>query len=455
MFKPFGMGGPPGPAGMDPMFKPGGAAATPGIIPQPEEEASGLSGLLGGLKEGFGKMDKNKAAMMMSVLSNGFGNMTLRGNGGLKQMNNAIFAQANKNITNNKSMEYLKTENPALHAQLMKLPEGVRDQYMGVVFEKMLKDPKDQFKVLTAEEKEARGLPADGSFKVNLATNEVSGVGSGGTTITNNMPGAAPTPKAGFQNVWTEDGKFSHQEVIPGGPVDLEQKADADRGAKRGKQKADAGMTVVQDLQRSLDLINDGNGAIELPSWAGGDTGVGEVVEGLATTGMAKLPRTDANAALGFANSAKANIGLDQLQLMRETSPTGGALGQVPVQQQIKLESLLGSLDPTTMRPEDYRNNASRAINIYLDLVVGNRQERAGLIEQGILTPEDNEKIEEMYKQLPFGKSGKPFDLKQPPPDFFGEGLTIEDWEQADEQTRLRAWNEHERATVPQFYLYD
>jgi len=440
---------------MDPMFKPGGVAATPGIVPQPEEQASGLSGLLGGLKDGFANMDRDKAAMMMSALSNGFGNMTLRGNGGLQQMNNAIYAQASKNRKNNKSMEYLEKENPELHAQLMKLPEGVRDKYMGVVFEKMLEEPKEQFKVLTADEKEARGLPADGNFKINLSTNEVSGVGNGGMTVNNNMPGNAPTPKAGFQNVFDENNNFIGQEVIPGGPADLEQQADAERGAKRGKQKADAGMTVVQDLQRSLDLINDGNGAVELPGWAGGNTGPGEVIEGLVTSGMAKLPRTDANAALGFANSAKANIGLDQLQLMRETSPTGGALGQVPVQQQIKLESLLGSLDPTTMRPEDYRNNASRAINIYLDLVVGNRQERAGLIEQGVLTPEDNEKIEGMYKQLPFGKNGKPFDIKQPPPDFFGEGLTIQDWNRADDEQKLRAWNDYERATVPQFYLYD
>lgn len=441
--------------GLDPMFKPGGAAATPGIIPQPEEEESGLSGLLGGLKDGFANMDRDKAAMMMSVLSNGFGNMTLRGNGGLKQMNNAIYAQSSSNIKNNKSMAFLEKENPELHAQLMKLPEGVRDKYMGVVFENMLKEPKEQFKVLTDEEKAAYGLPADGNFKINLSTNEVSGVGGGGQTINNNMPGSAPPPKAGFQNEYDENSNFIGQSIIPGGPADLAQQADSERKGLRGKQKADAGMTVVQDLQRSLDLIDDGNGAIELPGWAGGDTGLGEVVEGLATQGMAKLPRTDANAALGFANSAKANIGLDQLQLMRETSPTGGALGQVPVQQQIKLESLLGSLDPTTMRPEDFRNNASRAINIYLDLVVGNRQERASLVEQNILSEADNAKIEDMYKVLPFGVNGEPFATSNPPPGFEAEGGTRELWNGLSEEDRLRSWNEYEEQRTPQFYLYD
>lgn len=182
MFKPFG--GPPGPVGLDPMFKPGGAAATP------EDEESGLSGLLGSLKGSLGGMDRNKAAMMMSALSNGFGNMTLRGNGGLKQMNNAIFAQSNKNIKNNKSMEYLAKENPALHAQLMKLPEGVREQYMGVVFENMMK-PKEKFGAATPEQLESFGIkvdengnPVDGrAYQVSSTTGQLSSVGGGGQNI--------------------------------------------------------------------------------------------------------------------------------------------------------------------------------------------------------------------------------------------------------------------------------
>ena len=399
--------------------------------------------------------DKDTAAMMLAQLSNGLAGMTLRGKSGMQGMNNAVFASAKKNKDRNKSMEYLKEKNPELHAQLMQLPEGVRDAYMGHAFKAMFADPKDSFSILTAEQKEKLNLPADGNFKINNATGEVSGIGNGGTTITNNIPGSLPTPKAGYRNVTNEDGQLIAQEVIPGGPADLEAQAEAERVAARGKQKADAGMTVVQDLQRALDLVNEGNGVVEMPGWAGGNTGLGEVVEGVATTASSKFPRTDANAALGFANSAKANIGLDQLQLMRETSPTGGALGQVPVQQQIKLESLLGSLDPTTMRPEDFRNNANRAINIYLDLVVGNAQERAGLIEQNILTEADNEKIEAMYKPLPFGINGKPFDTRNPPPDFEAAGFTREQWLRADEDTRLRAWNDYQRSTVPQFYLYD
>jgi len=41
----------------------------------------------------------------------------------------------------------------------------------------------------------------------------------------------------------------------------------------------------------------------------------------------------------------KANIGFDKLQQMRAASPTGGALGQVAVQELVALQSSLGSLN--------------------------------------------------------------------------------------------------------------
>ena len=68
--------------------------------------------------------DKNKMAMMLSVLSNGFGNMTLRGNSGLKQMNNAIYAQAAQKEKENKTMQYLAGHNPDMYRILQKIPAG-------------------------------------------------------------------------------------------------------------------------------------------------------------------------------------------------------------------------------------------------------------------------------------------------------------------------------------------
>ena len=152
------------------------------------QKSSGMGGLLGGLKD-FAQ-DKDRMAMMLSALSNGFGNMTLRGNGGLKQMNNAIFAKGMQNVEHNKSMEFLAQKNPELHAKLMELPKGVRDKYMDVVFENMLK-PKETFSAATPEQLAAfgisvdeNGVPTDGkAYQVSSTTGKLSAIGGGGQNI--------------------------------------------------------------------------------------------------------------------------------------------------------------------------------------------------------------------------------------------------------------------------------
>lgn len=53
-------------------------------------------------------------------------------------------------------------------------------------------------------------------------------------------------------------------------------------------------------------------------------------------------PQYDLKATL---DTIKANIGFDQLQQMRDSSPTGGALGQVSEQENRLLQAVLGSLD--------------------------------------------------------------------------------------------------------------
>ena len=53
-------------------------------------------------------------------------------------------------------------------------------------------------------------------------------------------------------------------------------------------------------------------------------------------------PARDLNAKL---ETIKANLGFDQLQAMREASPTGGALGQVAVQELTALQATVSSLD--------------------------------------------------------------------------------------------------------------
>jgi hypothetical protein len=61
--------------------------------------------------------------------------------------------------------------------------------------------------------------------------------------------------------------------------------------------------------------------------------------------GLANLPATEARELQGYITTLKANIGFQALQEMRAASPTGGALGQVAVQELNYLQSIEGSLD--------------------------------------------------------------------------------------------------------------
>jgi hypothetical protein len=145
---------------------------------------------------------------------------------------------------------------------------------------------------------------------------------------------------------------------IPGGPAEKEQIAEAEKAKGRKEQQARAGGTVVQDLQRALNIVQS------TPS-----------ATGRSASAILSLPEvaraeTDVQAAKGFVESALSNVGLDTLQQMRENSPTGGALGQVPIQQQQRLEQVLGSLD-LTQRKEVVEDNIKRVINIYMDIIHG------------------------------------------------------------------------------------
>jgi len=67
-------------------------------------------------------------------------------------------------------------------------------------------------------------------------------------------------------------------------------------------------------------------------------------VVGLIGTAAARIPGTAAYRLGQYLETIKANIGFSELQAMREASPTGGALGQVAVFENILLQLVQGSL---------------------------------------------------------------------------------------------------------------
>jgi hypothetical protein len=193
---------------------------------------------------------------------------------------------------------------------------------------------------------------------------------------------------------------------IPGGAAARAAEEAERRAEGRQTQVQRAGQTVIQDLQRALDLIP------ELGALARGEG----VVGGVARAGQARIPGTVANRITQFTESALSNVGLDTLQQMRENSPTGGALGQVPIQQQTRLEQVLGSLN-INQPPNVLASNIQRVMNIYTDIIYGSPAERDRAVREGRMTPEQSAEIDTFYFQLPFDERGRPIGGAQPVPE--------------------------------------
>lgn len=144
---------------------------------------------------------------------------------------------------------------------------------------------------------------------------------AGATTINN-------IPKPDFGYVYNDpNDPTKGVTVVPGSKADIErQKVETALENKRAN--------VVSSSQNVLDAITQAKGLVGRTS-----TGIpGAMLSGIPSTDAYNLERT--------VETIKANIGFDRLQAMREASPTGGALGQVAVQELNALQASIANLDP-------------------------------------------------------------------------------------------------------------
>lgn len=80
---------------------------------------------------------------------------------------------------------------------------------------------------------------------------------------------------------------------------------------------------------------------------------------------LSDIPGTDAFDLVKQVDTIKANLGFQALQEMRNNSPTGGALGQVAVQELNMLQSTVSSLD-TGQGIEQLKENLS-AVRVHME----------------------------------------------------------------------------------------
>jgi hypothetical protein len=166
-------------------------------------------------------------------------------------------------------------------------------------------------------------------------------------------PATVGTIPPGFQLERTPDGAY-RMVPIPGGPADLAQQRQARADANRQTGAQRTGNIVVQDLDRTLQLLDTAT----LP------------VAGITAGTLARVPGTAAADAARLLDSVRANVGFAQLNQMRSESPTGAALGAVTERELQFLQAVLGSLDQT-QSPVQFRDNLVRLRNVFLDIVHG------------------------------------------------------------------------------------
>src|SRR5699024_7165650 len=163
---------------------------------------------------------------------------------------------------------------------------------------------------------------------VNVGTDTAPGIGKLSTDY-----GYVLDPETGSPVIDPNTG-LPQAAPVPGSPAyqSIEQTAEQQEGKHRSRARA--ATTVVQDLERGLNLRSE---------FASSSQGEG-VICGVVRTSSAQVPCSVAYRITQFPECALSNVGLDTLQDMRESSRSGCALGQVPIQQQKRLEQVLGSL---------------------------------------------------------------------------------------------------------------
>jgi hypothetical protein len=221
---------------------------------------------------------------------------------------------------------------------------------------------------------------------------------------------AEATPPPGYR--FNERG-----EAVPivGGPVWREDLATERAKSQRQETLRQRGGTVLRDVQRALERADT----------AGPVAGtIAETRTGQGLTRQLGAALSPAYELAQHLDSIKSNISIDQLQQMRESSPTGGALGQVPVQQQEFLMQVLGALNPR-LSPEVLRENLKAVYNIYLDAIYGSPNEIAEAVRDGRMTEEMADLLTDEREEVPFSEFGRRLGFSEPAPEQDDQGRYI------------------------------
>ena len=270
----------------------------------------------------------------------------------------------------------------------MELPDGsiVRTDATSGGVENMgqFGTPEPGFSMVTPEEAMAAGLPADGAYQKG-PDGKIYEIGGGGTTI-NNM-GNIP---AGYAVDYDEEGRPVSMSPVPGSPPALEAAAAAGKEEMRDDQAEITSGTILNEAGKARDLIS------------GWSTGPGQWVFG-------NLPFTQAAELNRHVSSLKAIASSENINMMRQSSPTGAAMGNTSDADLKLLQDKAGALDPQSPNFVEMLDDYERTL---LRIVHG---------------PEVGDAVYQQTRGAPAGQGAQatPAPELTPPP----EGVAPEEWQ--------------------------
>ena len=238
-------------------------------------------------------------------------------------------AQAAKAMAEEGKILRGEAKDEALRAELAALPMGADDKAVEAVVRKYGK-PDDIFKTLERRQTAEANRTAKAELEREKAeTREREKQRD--MEFRQQMAAATQANRSALTSVQREIAQTRLDELKSKQADKAEKKEDAKNAAVNHASK------VITDVQAAQGLVT------------GTTTGV-------VGKGAAFVPGTSAYDLQQRLLTLKANLGFDRLQQMRDASPTGGALGQVAVQELQALQATVGSLELGQSKAELQKN---------------------------------------------------------------------------------------------------
>jgi hypothetical protein len=187
----------------------------------------------------------------------------------------------------------------------------------------------------------------------------------------------APIPP-GYRAIRDAEGQLERVEPIPGSKQEREVKALDEKKAKADVMRAETGNVVANALD-DIDRLSAGS---SLP------------VAGAIGSRISSIPGTAAHDVAKSLETVGANISFGQLQQMRESSPTGGALGAVTERELDLLKNSFASLSQT-QSVDQFKTNLGRVRATFERIVHGRTLTPTERKTGGPMTPERAQSIRE------------------------------------------------------------